>query len=194
MKGVYKSPKRKRLLETGKQLFWKFGFRRVSIDEICKEADVSKMTFYRCFENKTDLAKTIYTDLVNDGIAKFNEIIYADISPSEKLQRILLMKMEYTVDISCEFLMDFYNSPDTELQIFVEKTTRNSWDQILKGFRYAQEMGWFRKDFKPEFLLYISQKMSSMTTDENLLKFYDSPNQLIMEFANFFTYGISPHD
>jgi len=194
MKDIYSSPKRKNLLETGKKLFWKYGFRRVSVEEICKKAEVSKMTFYRCFENKTEFAKTIFSDAVREGIKKFNEILYADITSSEKLHRIILMKLEGADNISQEFLIDFYSSPDTELKIFVEETTRSSWDEIIKGFRFAQEKGWFRKDFKPEFLFYISQRISPMVTDENLLKLYDNPQDLIMEFTNFFTYGISPHD
>ena len=104
------------------------------------------------------------------------------------------MKLEGVDNISQEFLIDFYSSPDTELKIFVEETTRSSWDEIIKGFRFAQEKGWFRKDFKPEFLFYISQRISPMVNDENLLKLYDNPQDLIIEFTNFFTYGISPHD
>jgi len=194
MKEEYDSPKRKILLETGRKLFWKYGFRRVSVDEICKVAVVSKMTFYRCFENKTDLAKTIFSKVVRDSVDEFNEIIRADIASSEKLKRILMMKMAGTTDISNEFLIDFYNSPDIELKTFVEESTRASWDEIIKGFKFAQEKGWFRKDFKPEFLFYLSQQIVPMISDESLLKLYNTPQDLIMEFANFFTYGITPHN
>ncbi len=41
---VKSNPKRELILSTGKDLFWKFGFRRVTIEEICKEAGISKMT------------------------------------------------------------------------------------------------------------------------------------------------------
>ena len=193
MKEKYDSPKCRKFIETGRRLFWKHGFRRVTIDEICKEAHVSKMTFYRCFENKTDLAKTIFEEVIRVSIEKFNEIIKADITPSEKLRQILEMKMEGTDEISREFLLDFYSSPDTGLKEYVENATMLAWKEIIEGFRYAQERGWFRKDFKPEFLFYVSQKLVPMASDEELLKLYDKPQDLIMEFANFFTYGISAH-
>ncbi len=188
------SPKSALLLESGRKLFWKYGFRRVTVDEICKEAGVSKMTFYRCFENKTELAKTIFRNIVNEGIDKFNEIINSDIPSPEKLHKILLMKLDGTNEISRDFMMDFYNSPDTELQKFVEETTSKAWKGIVDGFRHAQDKGWLRQDFKPEFLLFITQYMAPMLTDEKLLKFYDNQQDLIMEFAKFFTYGISPHE
>ncbi len=194
MKKENESPKCRKLLETGRNLFWKHGFRRVSVDEICREAEVSKMTFYRCFENKIDLAKKIYTKIVNQGIIKFNAIMAEDIPSAEKLKRIITLKMEGTDEISREFITDFYTSNDTGLKSFVEELTRESWDEVINRFRIAQEKGWFRKDFKPEFLLYITQHLIPMVTDENLLSLYDSPQDLIMEFANFFTYGIAPHE
>ena len=48
------NPKREQILKTGKELFWKFGFKRVTIEEICKEAGISKMTYYKYFTNKMD--------------------------------------------------------------------------------------------------------------------------------------------
>jgi len=190
----YNSPKCGKFIEAGRKLFWKYGFRRVTIDEICKAAGVSKMTFYRCFENKTDLAKTIFNEVVRVSIDEFNEIIKADIPSSEKLRKILMMKMEGTNDISRDFMRDFYSNNDTGLKDFVDKATRNAWEEIIAGFRYAQEKGWFRNDFKPEFLFYISQKLVPMFDDEELLKLYDNPQDLIMECTNFFTYGITPHE
>jgi len=194
MKELSFRPTCRKFIETGRKLFWKYGFRRVTLDEICREAGVSKMTFYRCFENKTDLAKTIFSEVVRVSMEDFNEIIKADIPSSEKLRKILVMKMEGTNDISRDFMMDFYSSNDTGLKEFVDKATTEAWKEVIAGFRYAQEMGWFRKDFKPEFLFYISQKLVPMATEEELLKLYDNPQDLIMEFANFFTYGLSPHD
>ena len=86
------------------------------------------------------------------------------------MKKIIQMKMEGTNDISREFLMDFYSSSDTGLKEYVEEVTRNSWKEIVEGFRYAQQMGWFRKDFKPEFLFHISQKLVPICTDEEILK------------------------
>ncbi|MFO7576023.1 MAG: TetR/AcrR family transcriptional regulator [Bacteroidales bacterium] len=194
MNESYDSPKCNILLETGRKLFWKYGFKRVSIDEICREAEVSKMTFYRCFKNKTELAKTIYLQIISEGVEKFDAILEAETSATEKLRQILLLKLEGTNNVSHEFITDFYSSTDTGLKEFVEETTRTTWSGLISSFRKAQERGYFRKDFKPEFILYLSQNITPMMTDENLLKLYGSPQDLIMEFANFFTYGISPHE
>ncbi len=153
------------------------------------------MTFYRWFNNKTEFAKTIYENEIRHGIERFNEIMQKeDIPAAERFKAIITLKLEGTNDISREFLNDFYNSDKTELRLFVEELTSHSWQEIIKSFRIAQEKGWFRKDFKPEFILFITQYLIPMFNDKNLQNLYNTPQDMIMEFANFFTYGISPHE
>ncbi len=184
--------KRTILIEAGKRVFWKYGIKRVTVEEICKEAGVSKMTFYRCFENKIELAKNVYTSVVNHATEKAHDLIYSDISPAEKMKGIIEIKLEGVENISRDFIMDLFNSQDTELQKFFEKTNRKSYEEIIKSFHYAQEKGWFRKNLKPELLFYISEKIGPLLADEYLLKLYGSPQNLIMEVTNLFTYGIAP--
>ena len=182
------------LLSTGKELFWKYGFKRVSIEEICLKANVSKMTFYKFFSNKLELAKAVFDNEVNKSIKSFKQIMDADIPPSEKMKQMLIQKMVGTNDISMEFLQDFYSNPELGLSSYIDQRTKEVWSDIIQDFKSAQVKGWFRKDFKPEFVLFFSQKIVEMMKDENLLKLYENPQELIMEIANFFTYGITPHE
>ena len=62
------------ILKNGKDLFWKYGIRKVTVEDICKEAGVSKMTFYRSFENKYEVAKIILIELANDSYVIFSEL------------------------------------------------------------------------------------------------------------------------
>jgi AcrR family transcriptional regulator len=182
------------LLATAKVLFWKHGFKRVSVEEICKVAKVSKMTFYKFFSNKAELAKAVIDRVLDEGKQNFKNIMHDDSSPSEKMKKILLLKYEGTHDISQEFLQDFYSNPEIGLKTYVESKSREAWIEMLDDFRNGQEQGWLRKDFKPEFLFFLSQKLNEMVTDKNLLKLYGSPQELIMEMTNMITYGISPRD
>jgi AcrR family transcriptional regulator len=179
------------IMNTAHNLFWRHGFRRVSVEEICRKSDVSKMTFYKFFPNKFELAKAVFDEVLDDGMRKWDEIIHADISGSEKIKRIVQMKAEGTNEISKEFMEDFYFGTQPELKSYVEQRTTEMWRIIIKGFKVAQQKGWFRKDFKPEFIFYVSNKFVEIMSDENLLSLYDSPQELILEFTNFITYGIS---
>ncbi len=58
------------ILKAGRDLFWKFSFKDISVDNICKVAEVNKGTFYRYFESKIDLCLKIidhnYEMLIQD--------------------------------------------------------------------------------------------------------------------------------
>ena len=180
--------------ETARELFWKHGFRRVTIMEICEKAGVSKMTFYKYFPDKTELAKTVFTNIVNEGMEEFSKVMKEDISASEKIKKIVLLKAESTNNISKEFLEDFYLGSEPDLRNFVEKKTAEVWQSLLEDWKRAQDAGIFRKDFKPELLLHISFKLIDLLKDEKLNQLYDSPQEFILEFARLIAYGISEVD
>lgn len=189
-----KSKKQLELLKIARELFWKHGFKRVSIEEICQKASVSKMTFYRFYSNKIELAKSVYDEEVEKGLQSFKAILAEDIAPAEQIRKILSMKLKGTNGVSQEFINDFYASPELGLKDYIEEKTHLIWERVLNEFNQAQQNGLFRKDFKPEFFLNLSPYLTNMLSDEKLLKLYETPQELIMEIANFCVYGIAPHE
>jgi AcrR family transcriptional regulator len=192
LKVISLNKKHHALIAAGRELFWKHGFRRVSIDEVCKLAGASKMTFYRYFPDKQTLAKTVFDQEVDKGTAMFREIMASDTSASEKLEAILKMKADSVNDISTEFLNDFYADKGSGLQEYIARKTASVWEEILDDFRQAQKRGIFRSDFKPELMLYISQQLPGLMNDPYLVGLCGSPQNVVMEIARFFTYGIAP--
>jgi AcrR family transcriptional regulator len=188
------SKKQKDILIAAKELFWKHGYKRVTIEEICELGKVSKMTFYRNFPNKLELAKAVFEMVVSDSIREFRYLMEENISASEKIKKMLLMKYEGTNEISKEFLQDFYNNPELGVSTYIMQRTSEVWLEVIELYRKGQEDGWLRKDFKPEILLILSQKASELLNDNNVLKLYNNPQELVMEITNLFTYGIVPHD
>jgi AcrR family transcriptional regulator len=190
---IMKSKKFTDITSSARELFWKHGFRRVSIEEICLKANVSKMTFYRFFPNKTAVAKTVFDEVFDEGVKQFKSILSDDTPAPEKLKKMLLLKLEGTNDISREFLQDFYGNPELGLSAYIDQKNKLFRDEIIEDIRVAQSKGVFRSDFKPEFFLLLSGKVGEMINDENMLKLYNTPQELVLEIAGFFTYGISAH-
>jgi AcrR family transcriptional regulator len=186
--------KQQSLLAAGRELFWKHGFRRISIDEVCKVAGASKMTFYRYFPDKLALAKAVFDDEVDKGTLQFREIMISETSASEKLEAMLRIKADSVNNISQEFLNDFYSDKDSDLRTYITQKTADVWNEIVNDFKMAQQKGVFRSDFKPEILLYISQQLPGFINDPYLVQICGSPQDVIMEIARFFTYGIAPND
>ena len=188
-----KTSSQTKIMDAGRELFWKHGFRRVSIDEICNCASISKMTFYRYFPNKADLAKAVYDRVLAEGYEKFRTIMNDDSSPEEKIHQFLLLKMEGTNELSQEFVTDFYSSKETGLKEYVQAKISEMWKDIIGDIRKAQQKGIFRKDFNPEMFYYTWQKFTDILEDKNIQKLYNNTQDMVMDLINLLTYGIAPH-
>jgi AcrR family transcriptional regulator len=190
-----KNRRYRQVLVTAKELFWKHGFKRVTVEEISREAGVSKMTFYRFFPNKIALARAVYDMVITDGYEKFKALMdNPDYSPIEKIEGILLMKLEGLNDMSREFMQDFYSNPQLGLASYVEERSREIWVRVIDDFKRAQEMGWMRKDFKPEGMYMFMMRFMDIVNDEKMMMLYNTPQELVMELSKFFIYGIMPRD
>lgn len=179
------------IMASARELFWKHGFRRVTVDEICEKSGISKMTFYRYFDNKTELAKAVFNQAANEGYNQFRIIMNEPVSPEEKIKRILLMKFEGTHDISIEFLNDFYHGKDKELHEYVRTCTLEAWNKVLEELKIARDKGIFRKDLNLEFFFLMSQRFVESMNDERIMKLFSNPQEMIMECARLLLYGIS---
>jgi AcrR family transcriptional regulator len=180
------------ILRSARDLFWKHGFRRITVEEICEKAGISKMTFYRYFPNKIELAKTVFNKAIREGYEGFQSIMNEKSSPEEKIQKILLLKFEGTHDISQEFLLDFYSSSESGLSDYVQTQTNEIWQFMITDFKVAQQKGIFRQDLNIEFFFYVSQKLIDSLADKNLANLFATPQEMIMETVKLLMYGTSP--
>jgi AcrR family transcriptional regulator len=155
---------------------------------------VSKMTFYRHFPNKIELAKAVFDKVVDEGNARFKRILFESKTSENFVKNLLLLKQETTENISREFLQDFYSHPELGLKEYVDKKTHTEWVQVLKELKKAQKKGFFRSDINLEFFFQLAMKMSEVVSDQSFIKNFKRPQDMIMELAKLLTYGITVHE
>lgn len=180
------------LLKSAKTLFWKYGIRKVSVEEICQEAGVSKMTFYRSYSNKGEIAREVLRLVMEDSMNRYKAIMSQDLAFKTKMVEVIILKRENSQGISQEFIKDIYQSKDDGLRDLMEQLRQENRNQLLQDMGKAQDKGWVRKDLSLSFLLYILKDLERKVLDEELVAMYEKPEDLIMELTNFFFYGILP--
>jgi AcrR family transcriptional regulator len=187
-----KEPKKKiQIVEAAEKLFNQFGFKKVSVEEICEAAGASKMTFYKYFANKNELIKHLWQVMIDASWVKLDKLDQQDVPFAEKVKMIIKMKEEATSQMGSEYihdylnmvpeLMDFYN------QIFGEVMTR-----FMEIIRKAQEKGEVRKSIRPEFFLTVINMMMELAKNEQLAAVYANYTDFALEINNFLYYGLMP--
>jgi len=190
----FENKKLQQLLDTAYDMFWKFGFTRVSIEELCLEARVSKMTFYKHFKNKTELIRFLLYEMSEYSLKQYEDIMSEDIPFVDKVRKSVQLKLKQTENISEAFFNDFQKVNDPELNKVVQEQRVSNIKVVTDWYIKAQKEGDVRQDIKPEFIIYFLNHMMEMVKDPNLLKIYKEPHNLIMELTNFFFYGLLPVD
>lgn len=183
--------KQQQIVKTALDLFQQFGIKRITIEEICQTATVSKMTFYKYFKNKNELVRFLWEKGYEQALEKFDAIREMDIPFEKKLQLMLKLKDESTANMSHQFALEyFYASPD--LKDFFEKLAQESFSHFFDFLHSSQQKGEVRRDLKPEFLMAIINNIKLLVKDEDLINSYPSYHDFVMEVNNFLFYGILP--
>ena len=185
-----KGKKYQNLLETSRDLFLRYGIKRVTVEEICETAGMSKMTFYKHFKNKLDLALFILNREFEEGLNRYKRIMDRDVPYSEKAKEIIKLKLESSEDIGEEILKDLMASSIPEVAEMMQKITEENFKLFLEDMIAAQKKGEIRKEINPHFIIAMLGRMQELAADDMVLSMYESPQALSSEIINFFFYGI----
>ncbi|UCH63032.1 MAG: TetR/AcrR family transcriptional regulator [Fidelibacterota bacterium] len=183
------SPKYHQLLKTAEELFTRHGIKRVTVGEICETAGVSKMTFYKFFKNKDDLAKRVTVAIFDEGQARFNAIMSQEIPFVDKMSLFVDFKLDYGKRISTEFYFDMLGT-NPEIHEFLAERSQNNLHQILEIFREAQRKGEIRKNLNLEFVAFMLDHTLELSEDPRLQVIFPSTYELVRDWLDYFFYGI----
>lgn len=178
------------IMDTAKRLFWKHGLKRITVEEICKEAEVSKMTFYRNFENKNNLAEQVLIREMERGSRAYDNIMALPVPFEDKIAKFVQLKHELSQDISEEFIKDIYKTDNKSLQFRIESNRKEMLSKLRSDLIKAQNIGEIRSNLKIDFVIYMLQSLNEKMLDQRLISMYKNPHDLIMELTNFIFYGL----
>ena len=179
------------IFEAGKRLFYKYGIKKVTIEEICEEANASKMTFYKYFPNKVELAKTVIDDFYSSALEGYENMMQSDIPVEEKVRKTFELKLENASKLDIEFVADFYKYPDETIQEHLEAWRRKNLNTTEKWFIEMQQNGQIMKELTfPAFLLYTNAIQDFAFKDETM-KLFGTTRELARIITRLFMHGIA---
>jgi AcrR family transcriptional regulator len=181
-----------KLIKAAKKLFWKHGIKRVTVEEICTEAGVSKMTFYRNFKNKDAVVENVIDGIIRNYKEKYKSIMNDDVPFKFKAQKLVELEYENVIGISQEFIKDIYQKDNNKLIDILERFRNDVVNDMMFEFKQAQEKGEIRENLNLDFMLIMLNDINDKILDEKLNKIFPKKEDLVMQLTHFFFYGILP--
>lgn len=87
--------KKEQIIEAARNLFHQFGFKKVSMDEIAKEAGVTKKTIYMYFSSKEELSKYFIQEEITNMEEIVEEVEANNTDPFEAVNQAIYKILQY---------------------------------------------------------------------------------------------------
>lgn len=188
---IDKLPSKKgQLLNSATVLFCSHGFRRITIDEICRTAQVSKMTFYKYFKNKVDIAKQVLDHIYEQGKVHYYDMLKQNIPFSLKIEKILLISRSQTQAIGQSFFEDLMNT-DLPLNAHFNKKQDEIKQMTINFCRDSQKNGYIRNDIDIDVMMFMLNVQHEQVNHPDFIKAVPKVEDRCSILASLFFYGFT---
>ncbi len=184
-----------KILQQVSELYFKYGIKSVTMDDVARELGMSKKTLYEYFSDKNDLVGQ-FLDFHIQKIRVVFEVEKVDKDDKGNAIDHLL----FISKIMMNFLKDLNPSVHYDLQKYYpeifkslfEYKRNNMLDSVKQNVLRGMKEGLYRKDLNPEIIahIYVSRVEASM--DADFLRNKDiTHSELFTEMITYHIRGIS---
>lgn len=146
---------REKIIQVALEQFLVFGIRAVTMDEIAKQAGMSKKTIYEEFSSKEDLVNTSFEVALREDECAFDEMMQEDEGVIDHLLRMTKYLRERFSRMNPLVMQDihrFYPKCWKKLEEFKKE---HAWKGIVRVLEKGKQSGDFRKEINSEILAFM---------------------------------------
>jgi len=136
-------------------LFFKYGIRSISVDDISHHLGISKKTFYQFFKNKDDVIKVVSIDFIKQNLLANRRIIEDNTNVIEKILKIYKHLLEEFHTCNPRFLYDIKKYHSDIYELFTEFREKELGFIITNLLKQGKEEGIFRADLDEKMIFSL---------------------------------------
>lgn len=184
--------KKEKIEFTARELFLKHGFKKVTIDEVCRKAHVSRKTYYSFYENKLALVAFIIQQISDETYVLYKSVLEGPGSFAEKLERSLELKYKFNKTITMEFVADFFDPSAADILELWKELMGKSIAMQTEFFKEGQRTGEMNPDLDLNFVFSYFQKVSEIMQSPGMMDLFSTPEEMVRQVTQLLVYGIMP--
>ena len=189
-RGRPKTLNKEHILNLSMQAYWEEGIEIISLNEICKRANVSKPGIYREFKNDDGLIKAVLIHYQNQVLKQIHKIFRSNKPFREVLNKyILMLTIESPNSNGCLFLRsrDSNYPLGEESKKQIDLIQEEFTSSFTKWIEQAKQKGEFPQNISTELAVnYIDAQVSiAMTKIFNGTNVSDVKDMLTLAFSVF---------
>lgn len=186
-----KEQKRQNILRIATELFKIYGFKKASISDIARKADVSQVTIYNHFGSKEGLAREVVKVILMEILEQAREVINQDKPFLEKLEAIIFNKANIASQYHGE-LMQIASQSDPELRQWIEKLWRDDVNRVTMSLiEDGKRQGYIDKQLsEQDITFYLEILRRGVFASPDLISAIDTNAEAYRKLNYLFVYGL----
>ncbi|MBK7310120.1 MAG: TetR/AcrR family transcriptional regulator [Sphingobacteriaceae bacterium] len=181
-----------KILEDAKELFFMYGLKRVTVDDICRHIGMSKKTLYLFFKNKEELIECLLEKNINENKKEFEHIFKKS---NNSIQEIILL-MEHLAEMFSEInphvFYDLQKYHPVVWKQFKEFKENFLFQMIVENLEKGIQEGLYRLTINKEILARLRIEETEMAL--NPLLFHKEKYKIAdiqIELLDHYLHGIT---
>lgn len=179
------------ILQKAEQLFFKFGIKSISMDDLSKEMRISKKTLYSFVANKEELVFLVIKNHLHEEKNKVDETVKQASNSIEEFVMILMYNYSQINEMNASTLYDIQKYYPQSWDQFTEYKEKYIQVYILQNLQKGIKEGLYRSELNPEIiaLIYVNSIDTIFNISTEKFNKNDIGNML-REYVTYHLHGI----
>ena len=183
---------RKKVLLSARNLFFSFGYSKVTMDELASELNMSKRTLYQLYNSKNRLLEAVIYDFFQEFQENINKIINnQNKNALASLKQIIFLIQKQTTKFSIHGFEDIRKNNSRAWQLISSLREKMFNSQLREILNQAKKENNLREDIDVEIIiLIILNTIQSVVNPEIISQLSYSTEDVIEMLSKFIISGI----
>ncbi|WP_018618878.1 TetR/AcrR family transcriptional regulator [Spirosoma luteum] len=159
---------KERILAEAERLFWKFGVRSVTMEEIAKQLGISKKTIYQHFSDKEQILYQVIQHKTSRNQSEMECMVIDTANPIEEILSVLTMMQKNADQVSPNLLMDIKRYYPQAFSLFRQYKEDQIMGSILGNIQKGIAVGLYRADINPAILARLRVEQIELAFNHDL--------------------------
>ena len=176
------------IIEKARELYFKFGIKSITMDDVAREIGISKKTLYKEVKNKTELVEKVIDFEIEKRTGEFKEFDKSKLNAIEelfKVHRHIKFSLEEHNPSMHYDLRKYYPEIFKKLQKNKRKKMAQS---LIKNLKKGKKEGLYRKEINNEIIALIQVSRAENVTESTCVPVRDYVSSKF--FSELFIYHI----
>jgi AcrR family transcriptional regulator len=159
---------KERILAEAERLFWKYGVRSVTMEDIARQLGISKKTIYQHFSDKEQILYQVIQDKTGrDQVEMECRAIETD-NPVEEMLSMLNTLRKKADQVSPNLLIDIKRYYPQAFALFRQYKEEQIMRSILENIQKGMDQGIYRADVNPDILARLRIEQIELAFNNNI--------------------------